>query len=342
MQARPLLCLLSAPTLGPAPPFPVPMLPLPVTAADVRAAAARLAGVAHRTPVLTSRTVDDRTGARVFFKAEHLQRAGAFKFRGAYNSLAILDADARRRGVIAYSSGNHAGALALAGQLLGVPVTVVMPSNAPAVKVAATRGYGAEIVPYDPATDSREALGQEIADARGLTLVPPYNHAPVIAGAGTAALELIEETGPLDVLVVCTGGGGLLSGSALAAADTSPGCRVVGVEPEAGDDGRRSLLAGRIIANDGVPDTIADGARTPSLGTLTFPIVQRHVAEIVAVSDADLLDALRFVWTRMKQVVEPTGCLGIAALLSGAVDARGARVGVILSGGNADLSVGSL
>ncbi len=315
------------------------MTPLPVTAADVRAAAARLAGVAHRTPVLTSRTVDAATGARVVFKAEHLQRAGAFKFRGAYNSLAVLDDEARARGVITYSSGNHAGALALAGRILGVAVTVVMPTNAPAVKVAATRGYGAEIVFYDPAVDSREAIGRDLAEARGLTLVPPYDHAPVVAGAGTAALELIEDAGPLDRLLVCTGGGGLLAGSALAAADASPGCRVVGVEPAAGDDARRSLIAGHIVANETVPDTLADGARTPSLGRVNFPIVQRLVSDIVTVDDDALLDALRFVWMRMKQVVEPTGCLGIAALLSGAVVAPGERVGVIFSGGNADLSV---
>ena len=321
------------------PDSPLPMAPLPVTAADVRAAAARLAGVAHRTPVLTSRAVDAATGARVVFKAEHLQRAGAFKFRGAYNSLAVLDDEARARGVIAYSSGNHAGALALAGRILGVPVTVVMPTNAPAVKVAATRGYGAEIVFYDPASESREAIGRDIAEARGLALVPPYDHAPVVAGAGTAALELIEDAGPLDRLLVCTGGGGLLAGSALAAADASPGCCVIGVEPAAGDDARRSLIAGRIVANETVPDTIADGARTPSLGLVNFPIVQRLVSDIVTVDDAALLDALRFVWTRMKQVVEPTGCLGIAALLSGAVVAPGERVGVIFSGGNADLSV---
>lgn len=312
---------------------------LPVTLDDVRAAAGRLAGIAHRTPVLTSRTLDARVGATVFVKGEHLQRAGAFKFRGAYNSLAVLDDGARRRGVVAYSSGNHAGALALAGHLLGVPVTIVMPSNAPAVKVAATRGYGAEIVAYDPATDSREAIGRRLADERGLTLVPPYDHGPVIAGAGTAALELFEDVGPLHVLLVCTGGGGLLAGSALAAHALSPGCRVIGVEPEAGDDARRSLQAGHVVANDRVPDTIADGARTPSLGALNWPIVQALVADIVTVSDDDLMETLRWMWTRMKQVVEPTGCLGLAALLCGRIDARGQRVGVLVSGGNADLSI---
>ena len=289
--------------------------------------------------MLTSRTLDARTGATVFVKGEHLQRAGAFKFRGAYNSLAVLDDAAQRRGVVAYSSGNHAGALALAGQLLGVPVTVVMPSNAPAIKADATRGYGAEIVVYDPATDSREAIGRRLADERGLTLVPPYDHAPVIAGAGTAALELFDEVGTLDVLVVCTGGGGLLAGSALAAYGAAPGCRVVGVEPEAGDDARRSLRAGHVVANDGVPDTLADGARTPSLGATNWPIVRALVADIVTVSDDELMDTLRFVWTRMKQVVEPTGCLGLAALLAGRLDVRGQRVGVLVSGGNADLSV---
>ncbi|HYE58423.1 MAG TPA: threo-3-hydroxy-L-aspartate ammonia-lyase [Rhodothermales bacterium] len=308
------------------------------TFADVQAAAARLAGVAHRTPVVTSRTVDARTGAQVFFKCENLQRAGAFKFRGAYNALAQLSHEARARGVLTFSSGNHAGALALAGRLLGVPITVVMPQTAPRVKAEATRGYGAEIVFYDPGTESREVLGARLAAERGLHVIPPYDHADIIAGQGTAALELLEETGPLDLLLVPTGGGGLLAGSALAAHAYAAECRVVGVEPEAGDDGRRSLLSGTIqtVSN---PQTIADGARTPSLGVRNFAVIRARVSEIVTVDDDALLDTLRFVWQRLKLVVEPTGCLGAAALLHGQVDARGLRVGVIFSGGNADLSV---
>ncbi len=311
---------------------------LPVTPADVQAAAARLAGIAHRTPVATSRTVDAQTGAAAFFKCENLQRAGAFKFRGAYNALSCLSAAQRAQGVLTFSSGNHAGALALAGRLLGVPITVVMPQTAPLVKAKATQGYGGEIVFYDPATESREAIGAQLAGERGLHVIPPYDHVDVIAGQGTAALELFEEVGPLDLLLVCTGGGGLLAGSALAAQIASPGCRVIGVEPEAADDGRRSLESGTIQTVHN-PQTIADGARTPSLGTRTFPIIQALVSQIVTVDDLELLDTLRFVWERMKLVVEPTGCLGAAALLHGKVDAQGQRVGVIFSGGNADLSV---
>ncbi|TXM73065.1 threo-3-hydroxy-L-aspartate ammonia-lyase [Methylobacterium sp. WL12] len=307
------------------------------TFADVARAAERIAGVAHRTPVLTSRTADERTGASLFFKAENLQRAGAFKFRGAYNAIAALDDDARARGVIAYSSGNHAQAIALASRILNVPATIVMPEDAPAMKVAATQGYGAEVVRYDRYTQDRVALGRTLAEARGLTLIPPYDHPDVIAGQGTLALELIEETGPLDMLVVCLGGGGMLSGCALVAAERAPGCLVVGVEPEAGDDGQQSFRAGRIVTIP-VPRTIADGAQTTFLGSMTFPIIQERVADIVTVTDDELVATMRFFAERMKLVVEPTGCLAAAAVMHGRLDVRGKRVGVVISGGNIDLA----
>lgn len=308
----------------------------PVTYDDVVAAAARLEGVAHRTPVMTSRTVDDLVGATVFFKCEHLQRGGAFKFRGAYNALCQLSPEQRGRGVLTYSSGNHAQAVALAGRLLGIPTTIVMPQDAPAVKLAATRGYGGEVVTYDRHAITREALAAELAAARGLVVIPPYDHAHVIAGQGTAVKEMLEDTGPLDVLLVCCGGGGLLSGSALSARALAPSCRVVGVEPELADDATRSFRTGTLhtVSN---PETIADGARTPSLGRLTFPLVRRHVDEMVTVSEASIASATRFVWERMKQLVEPTGALGTAALLDGAVPLAGRRVGVVFSGGNVDL-----
>ncbi|WP_246685474.1 threo-3-hydroxy-L-aspartate ammonia-lyase [Methylobacterium sp. WL103] len=293
--------------------------------------------MAHRTPVLTSRTADERTGASLFFKAENLQRAGAFKFRGAYNAIAALDDDARARGVIAYSSGNHAQAIALASRILNVPATIVMPEDAPAMKVAATQGYGAEVVRYDRYTQDRVALGRTLAEARGLTLIPPYDHPDVIAGQGTLALELIEETGPLDMLVVCLGGGGMLSGCALVAAERAPGCLVVGVEPEAGDDGQQSFRAGRIVTIP-VPRTIADGAQTTFLGSMTFPIIQERVADIVTVTDYELVATMRFFAERMKLVVEPTGCLAAAAVMHGRLDVRGKRVGVVISGGNIDLA----
>ena len=305
--------------------------------AAITRAAARIAGAAHRTPVMTSRTADARTGATLFFKCENLQRVGAFKFRGAYNAIAALDADQRGRGAVAFSSGNHAQAMALAGHLQGAPVVIVMPEDAPAAKIAATRGYGAEVVLYDRYTADREALGQQIARERGLALIPPYDHPEVIAGQGTAARELIEETGPLDMLLVCLGGGGLLAGSALAAEALSPGCRVIGVEPEAGNDGQRSFRSGAIV-HIPVPRTIADGAQTQHLGTLTFPIIRRLVSDVVTVPDGALVDAMRFFAERMRIVVEPTGCLAAAAALSGAVDVRGRRVGVLVTGGNVDLA----
>jgi threonine dehydratase len=285
--------------------------------------------------VLTSRTADARAGATLFFKAENLQRGGAFKFRGAYNAIARLDADAKRRGVVTFSSGNHAQAIAYSGRLQGVPTVIIMPHDAPAMKMAATRGYGAEVVLYDRYGEDREAIGRRLSEERGLTLIPPYDHADVIAGQGTAAKELIEEVGPLDMLLVCLGGGGLLAGCALAAKALSPGCRVYGVEPEAGNDGQRSFRSGSIVKIP-VPSSIADGALTPSLGERTFPIIQELVEDIVTVSDAMLVEAMRFFIERMKIVVEPTGCLSAAAALNGIVPCQGRRVGVIISGGNVD------
>ena len=308
---------------------------LPVTYADVAAAAKRIEGAAHRTPVLTSATADELTGAKIFFKPENLQRMGAFKFRGAYNAIAKLNADARKCGVLAFSSGNHAQAMALAGRLLGVAATIVMPSDAPAIKLAATRGYGAEVIIYDRMTEDREALAKKIAAEHGLTLIPPYDHADVIAGQGTAAKELIEDAGPLDYLFVCVGGGGLISGCALAADELSPGCKVIGVEPEAGNDVQQSFRTGKIVTIP-VPQTIADGAQTTHAGQLTFPIVRALVSDILTVSDPQLIEAMKFFVARMKIVVEPTGCLAAAAVFGKEIDLTGKRVGVILSGGNVD------
>jgi threo-3-hydroxy-L-aspartate ammonia-lyase len=303
---------------------------------DVQAAARRIFDVAHLTPVLTSRTADVRAGAKLFFKCENLQRAGAFKFRGAYNAIAALDAERKRRGVITYSSGNHAQAMALAGQLQGVKVLVIMPSDAPAMKVAATRGYGANVVFYDRFNEDREAIGRERAAQGGLTLIPPYDHPDVIAGQGTAAIELIEEVGPLDVLLAPLGGGGLLAGCALAAAALSPGCRVIGVEPEAGNDGQQSFRKGEVVRIP-VPQTIADGAMTTYLGAHTFAVIRDLVQDIVTVPDEALVDTMRFLLERMKIVVEPTGCLAAAAALTGVHPLEVKRVGIVLSGGNVDL-----
>ncbi len=305
--------------------------------AAVTRAASRISGFAHRTPVMTSRTADARSGASLFFKCENLQRVGAFKFRGAFNAIAALSEAQRARGAVAFSSGNHAQAMALAGQLQGAPITIVMPEDAPVAKVAATRGYGAEVVLYDRYRDDREVIGRRLAEERGLALIPPYDDSEVIAGQGTAAKELFEETGPLDLLLVCLGGGGLLAGSALAAEALSPGCRIVGVEPEAGNDGQRSFRSGEIVHIE-VPRTIADGAQTQHLGQLTFPIIRRLVSDIVTVPDAALVEAMRFFAERMRIVVEPTGCLAAAAAFSEAVDVKGKRVGVILSGGNVDMA----
>jgi threonine dehydratase len=307
------------------------------TFADVESAARQIAGVAHRTAVATSRTVDAKTGAHLFFKCENLQRAGAFKFRGAYNALSRLSADERRRGVVTFSSGNHAQAIALAGQVLEIPRVIVMPSDAPSVKRIATEGYGGEVVLYDRDGEDREAIGKRLASERGLTLVPPYDHPHIIAGQGTAARELIEDVGALDYLFVPCGGGGLLSGSAIAATAMSPGCRVIGVEPAAGDDATRSFRT-KTLQTVHNPKTVADGARTPSLGTLTLPLVLQHVSDMATVDDPTLLRTMFYLWERLKLVVEPTGALGAAAALEGATPIRGTRVGVILSGGNVDLS----
>ncbi|HEY9647975.1 MAG TPA: threo-3-hydroxy-L-aspartate ammonia-lyase [Chroococcidiopsis sp.] len=303
---------------------------------DIEAAAQRLSGVAHRTPVLTSRTVNARTGSQVFFKCENFQRTGSFKFRGAYNALSQLSAEQQQRGVVTYSSGNHAQAIALSGRLLNIPTAIVMPADAPAVKQAATRGYGAEVILYNRANAVRETVCQTIAGDRGSVIIPPYDHPHIIAGQGTAAKELIDEVGPLDYLLVCCGGGGLLLGSAIAAHRLSPGCHVIGVEPAAGDDATRSFYS-KTLQTVSNPDTLADGARTPSLGKLTFPLVLHYVHDMVAVPDDALLRTLHWLWERLKIVVEPTGALAATALLEGRVNAPGARVGVIISGGNVDL-----
>lgn len=313
------------------------MPPLPVVLSDIEAAALRIRGHAHQTPVLTSATVDGQTGGSVFFKCENFQRAGAFKFRGAFNALSKLTEDERGRGVLTFSSGNHAQAIALSGRLLGVPTVVVMPSDAPEVKVRATREYGAEVVLYDKHETTREALGKRISEERGLVTIPPYDHVDVIAGQGTVALELLNETGPLDYLFVCVGGGGLVSGCAAAAAAMSPGCKVIGVEPEAGDDATRSFRTKSLqtVTN---PETIADGARTPSLGKLTFQIVMAQVHDMMTVNDRDLAATMFYLWERMKIVVEPTGALAATAALSGRVDLKGKKAGVVISGGNVDMA----
>lgn len=303
---------------------------------DVAQAAERILGVAHRTPVLTSRTVNEEFGAEIFFKCENMQRMGAFKFRGGYNALAKFSPEQRRAGVVAFSSGNHAQAIALSAKILGMPATIVMPQDAPAAKVAATRGYGATVVTYDRYTEDREQIGRELAEKHGLTLIPPYDHADVIAGQGTAAKELFEEVGPLDAFFVCLGGGGLLSGSALATRALSPGCLLYGVEPEAGNDGQQSFRTGEIVHID-TPRTIADGAQTQHLGQLTFPIIQRDVDDILTVSDEELVACMRFFAERMKIVVEPTGCLGFAAAHRMKDQLKGKKVGVLISGGNIDL-----
>jgi threonine dehydratase len=318
---------------------PMTTLPLPLplpTYDDVAAAAARLDGHAHRTPVMTSRQLDAELGAKVYIKCENLQRMGAFKFRGAFNALSRFDERQRRAGVLTFSSGNHAQAIALSATLLGIQSTILMPHDAPASKVAATRGYGGEVVVYDRYAQDREAIARSLAQDRGMTLIPPYDHPDVIAGQGTAAKELIEQVGPLDTLFVCLGGGGLLSGSALAARALAPGCRVIGVEPEAGNDGQQSLRAGHIVHID-TPVTIADGAQTQHLGQYTFAIIRRDVDDIVTASDAELVEAMRFFASRMKLVVEPTGCLGLAGARSLKASLAGQRVGVLVSGGNVDV-----
>ena len=300
---------------------------------DVRAAARRLHGVAHRTPVITSRTLDELTGAQVFLKAENLQRAGAFKFRGAFNAVASLPPEERRKGVATVSSGNHAQALALAARLHDVPAVILMPEDAPEGKLAATRGYGAEVIPFDRYVEDREDLLAELVEERGLQPVHPYDDPRVMAGQGTAALELLEDAGPLDLLLVPVGGGGLISGCATAVAGVSPQTRVIGVEPEAGDDTRRSLDAGERVTIP-VPRTIADGQQLPAPGELTFPVVQALVEEVVTVSDAEIVATMRFLFERCKTVAEPSGASAPAALHHGRVQVKGARVGVVISGGN--------
>ncbi|WP_250037591.1 pyridoxal-phosphate dependent enzyme [Paractinoplanes maris] len=304
-----------------------------VTLQDVQDAAKRIEGVAHRTPVLRSRTLDARVGAEVYLKAEHLQRIGAFKFRGAYNAIRRLTPEQLRRGIAAYSSGNHAQAVALSAAELGTTAVIVMPEDTPRSKLDAVAGYGAEIVTYDRYTGDREEIGNRLAAERGLALIPPYEHPDVIAGQGTAALELLEETGHLDALLVPVGGGGLIAGSAIAAKGSQPGIRVIGVEPEAGNDTFLSLAAGERVTV-AVPRTIADGQAAPTPGELTFSINKELVDQIVLVSDEEIRDALRFAVDRLKQVMEPSGATGLAALLAGRLDPLPARIGVIISGGN--------
>lgn len=303
---------------------------------DVVAAAARIHGHAHRTPVMTSRTVNEELGAELFFKCEHLQRMGAFKFRGAFNALSRFTPEQRKGGVVAFSSGNHAQAIALSAQLLGMPATIIMPSDAPAAKIAATKGYGGKVVLYDRYRDDREQIGRDLAAQHGMTLIPPYDHADVLCGQGTAAKELFEEVGELDALFVPLGGGGLLSGTALATRALSPSCKLYGVEPEAGNDGQQSFRSGKVVHID-TPQTIADGAQTQHLGAITFAIIQRDVTDILTATDAQLVAAMGFLAARMKQLVEPTGCLGFAAARQLKDQLQGQRVGVILSGGNVDL-----
>ncbi|AUT70889.1 threo-3-hydroxy-L-aspartate ammonia-lyase [Paraburkholderia hospita] len=311
------------------------MLTLP-TYDDVVAASKRLEGVAHRTPVLTSRTVNEMFGAEVFFKCENLQRMGAFKFRGAFNALSKFDEQQRRQGVVAFSSGNHAQAVALSARLLGMPATIVMPQDAPQIKVEATKGYGGNVVLYDRYKEDREQIGRDLAQKHGLTLIPPYDHPDVIAGQGTAAKELFDEVGPLDAFFVPLGGGGLLSGSALSTRALSPDCALYAVEPEAGNDGQQSFRSGKIVHID-TPKTIADGAQTQHLGEYTFPIIQRDVTDVLTASDAELVDCMRFFAARMKIVVEPTGCLSFAAARQMKDKLKGKRIGVLISGGNVDV-----
>jgi threonine dehydratase len=308
-----------------------------VTYADIEAAAERLTGVAHRTSILTSKTVNERTNSQVFFKCENFQRAGSFKFRGAYNALSQLSKEQKQRGVLTFSSGNHGQAIALSGQLLNISTTVVMPHDAPEVKQAATCGYGAEIILFDRAENSREELAKNLASERQLTIIPPYDHPHIIAGQGSAVKELLEEVGKLDLLLVCCGGGGLLSGSAITSKTLSPNCRVVGVEPAQADDATRSFHT-KILQTIHNPNTIADGARTPSLGQLTFPLILHYTDDMVTVSEEAILRTMFFLWERLKIVVEPTGVLAATALLENVVKMPPkSRIGVVLTGGNVDL-----
>ena len=309
---------------------------LPITYADIEAAHARITGIAHRTPVLTSRHADEITGAELHFKAENLQRVGAFKFRGAYNAIAQLSAAQLAKGVIAVSSGNHAQGIALSARLLGTRATIVMPEDAPKSKLAATRGYGAEVILLDRYTVDRDVFAGQLAGERGLALVHPFDNLHIMAGQGTVAKELIEDAGPLDLLLVPLGGGGLLSGCATAARALNPDCRIIGVEPDVGNDGQRSFRSGVRVRIE-TPKTIADGAQTQMIGEHTFAVIRELVDDIVTVSDAELVETMKFFAARMKILVEPTGCLGAAAVFAGKVAARGKKVGVVISGGNVDL-----
>lgn len=304
-----------------------------VTWEDVQAASKRIEGVAHHTPILTSTTLDEQTGAQIFFKAENLQRMGAFKFRGAYNAISQFTPEQMDGGVIAFSSGNHAQAIALAARLLGTKATIVMPEDAPPNKLAATRGYGAEVVLYDRYSEDREAIGNRIAEEQGGTVIPPFDHPHIIAGQGTAVKELIEDVGELDIVITPLGGGGLLAGTAIATHALCPKAKIYGVEPEAGNDGQRGFRSGEIVTIP-TPKTIADGAQTLALGKQTFPIIQKHITDIVTATDEQILEAMRFFAYRMKAVVEPTAALGLAAVLNGAIDVSGKKVGIVLSGGN--------
>lgn len=303
---------------------------------EVVAASNRIRHHANRTPTMTSRTANEHVGAQLFFKCENFQRAGAFKFRGAFNAVASLNAEQRRAGVVAFSSGNHAQAIALSSQLMGVPATIVMPRDAPAVKLAATRAYGADVIIYDRYTEDREKIGRALSESRGLTLIPPYDHRDVIAGQGTSAIELFEDAGLLDALFVPLGGGGLLAGCSLVAKTLAPRCKIYGVEPELGNDGQQSFRSGAIVHIES-PATIADGAQTQHLGQLTFPIIKRHVADILTVQDSELVVAMRFFAERMKILVEPTGCLAFAGACSFRREIAGKRIGVLISGGNVDV-----
>jgi threonine dehydratase len=283
---------------------------------------------------MTSQTLDGIVGANVFCKCENFQRTGAFKFRGAYNAVSLLSREHKSRGVITYSSGNHAQALALVGRLLGVAITVVMPRNAPSTKRAATEAYGATIVTYDPMTQVREQVAAELQQRHGYTLIPPFDHVDVLCGQGTAALELIDAVAALDTILVPCGGGGLLSGTAVAAKGMQPHCKVIGIEPEVADDATTSFRTG-VLHTVTNPPTIADGTRTSSLGTITFPLIRSLVDDMQTVSEQSIIDAVRFLFFRMKLVVEPSGALGLAALLSGRLQPKG-TIGIILSGGNVD------
>ena len=309
---------------------------LPISFDDIVNAHERIRGAAQHTPVLTSSTINEKTGAQLFFKCENFQRMGAFKFRGAYNALSQFTKEQKNKGVVAFSSGNHAQAVALSAKLLGMRAVIVMPTDAPEIKVQATKGYGAEVVFYDRYKEDREEIGRNLAAKEGLTLIPPYDHPHVMAGQGTAAKELIEDAGELDMLFVPLGGGGLLSGCATATKAINPGCLVYGVEPEAGNDGQQSFQSGKIIHIE-TPRTIADGAQTQHLGNYTFPVIRENVDDILTVTDPELVEMMKFFAGRMKIVVEPTGCLGAAAAVSGKIDIKGKRVGVILSGGNVDM-----